>query len=174
MRNLESYGKQCIENLNAIGIYPHDIANFDINSRAKNRWGQASKRYGLYSISINAVLLQENIPEASLLDTLYHELLHCVDGCFNHGAKWKELAELVNDCYNINISTTSTAEEKLGDYANIYRKEKEKPTKRFIVKCVDCGQETVRIGYRAPKWYAHPEDFQCAKCKGILYRVKEA
>lgn len=29
MRNLEAYGRQCIENLNAIGIYPHEKAQAD-------------------------------------------------------------------------------------------------------------------------------------------------
>ena len=28
MRNLEVYGRQCIENLNTIDIYPHEIDSF--------------------------------------------------------------------------------------------------------------------------------------------------
>ena len=48
MRNLEVYGRQCIENLNAIGIYPNEVSEFKINTRAKKRWGQARKINGVY------------------------------------------------------------------------------------------------------------------------------
>ena len=37
MRDLEKYGKQCIENLNAIGIYPNEIDKFIVNTRAKKK-----------------------------------------------------------------------------------------------------------------------------------------
>ena len=75
MRNLEVYGRQCIENLNAIGIYPNEVSEFKINTRAKKRWGQARKINGVYSININVLLLQDDCPERALLETLYHELL---------------------------------------------------------------------------------------------------
>ena len=39
MRNLEVYGRQCIEDLNAIGIYPNNVSEFKVNTRAKKRWG---------------------------------------------------------------------------------------------------------------------------------------
>lgn len=89
MRNLEAYGRQCIENLNAIGIYPHEIDSFIVNTRAKRRWGQTQKRNSRYSININVLLLNENCPENSLYETLYHELLHCVDGCMNQCRYYK-------------------------------------------------------------------------------------
>ena len=54
MRNLEVYGRQCIEDLNAIGIYPNDILEFKVNTRAKKRWGQACKKSGVYSIIVEA------------------------------------------------------------------------------------------------------------------------
>ena len=43
MRNLEVYGRQCIENLNAIGIYPHEIDSFVVNTRAKKKMGTGTK-----------------------------------------------------------------------------------------------------------------------------------
>ena len=172
MRNLEQYGKQCIENLNAIGIYPNDISEFRINTRAKKRWGQACKKSGVYSININVLLLQDDCPERALLETLYHELLHCVDGCMNHGEKWQELAELVNDCYMVNITRASSDEEKLGvEYASEVREVKQQSLKIFAVQCVDCGNKCTRHGMRSPQWYAHPERYQCRKCGGKLKKV---
>ena len=172
MRNLEVYGRQCIENLNAIGIYPHEIDSFVVNTRAKRRWGQAQKRNGRYSININVLLLNKNCPENSLYETLYHELLHCVDGCMNHGIKWQQLAELVSDCYNVDITRTSSDDKKLGvEYANEVRTIKEQNMKTFIVQCVDCGTKTTRHGMRSPKWYIHPEWYKCSKCGGKLEKV---
>ena len=172
MRNLEQYGKQCIENLNAIGIYPNDILEFRINTRAKKRWGQACKKSGVYSININVLLLQDDCPERALLETLYHELLHCVDDCMNHGEKWQELAELVNDCYMVNITRASSDEEKLGvEYASEVREVKQQSLKIFAVQCVDCGNKCTRHGMRSPQWYAHPERYQCSKCGGKLKKV---
>lgn len=172
MRNLEAYGKQCIEDLNAIGIYPNDISEFIVNTRAKKRWGQACKKSGVYSININVLLLQDDCPERALLETLYHELLHCVDGCMNHGEKWQELAELVNDCYMVNITRASSDEEKLGvEYASEVREVKQQSLKIFAVQCVDCGTKTTRQGMRSPKWYARPEWYKCSKCGGELKKV---
>ena len=172
MRKLEVYGRQCIEDLNAIGIYPHEIDSFVVNTRAKKRWGQACKKSGVYSININVLLLQDDCPERALLETLYHELLHCVDGCMNHGEKWQELAELVNDCYMVNITRASSDEEKLGvEYASEVREVKQQSLKIFAVQCVDCGTKTTRRGMRSPKWYVYPERYKCSKCGGELKKV---
>lgn len=167
MRDLEQYGKQCIENLNAIGIYPNEVDSFIVNTRAKNRWGQTRKRNGHYTININSLLLEEDCPEKSLYETLYHELLHCIDGCMNHGVKWQQLAELVSDCYNVDITRYSSDEKKLGKelaeekiQKNIYR-----------VKCCRCETIITRMGYRAPKWYMHPEWYTCKKCGGTVKKV---
>lgn len=73
--------------------------------------GTGTKRNSCYSININVLLLNENCPENSLYETLYHELLHCVDGCMNHGIKWQQLAELVSDCYNVDITRCSSDEK---------------------------------------------------------------
>lgn len=161
MRDLENYGRQCITNLNAIGIYPNDIDSFIVNTRAKRRWGQAQKRNGVYSINVNIILLNENTPENSLYETLYHELLHCVDGCMNHGDKWQNLADLVSDCYNVNITRCSSNEKKLGkEMAAEYVQQK----KEYAVKCTGCGIICRRMGYRNPKWYAHTEEYSCKRC----------
>lgn len=167
MRNLEVYGRQCIENLNAIGIYPYEIDSFIVNTRAKRRWGQVQKRNSRYSININALLLNENCPENSLYETLYHELLHYVDGCMNHGVKWQQLAELVSDCYNVDITRCSSDEKKLGKEFS----EEQIQKNTYKVKCCDCGTITKRIGYRSPKWYIHPDLYKCSKCGGKLEKI---
>lgn len=36
--------------------------------------------------------------------TIVHELLHTCEGCFNHGAKWKYYAEVMNNKYGYQIT----------------------------------------------------------------------
>lgn len=168
MRNLYEIGRQCIENLNIIGIYPNEISEFKINTRAKSRFGQARYNSLLdeYTIEINATLLRYDCNEKALLETMYHELLHCVDGCMNHGKKWQDLADLVNDCYCMNITRVSTLDEKYGkEYAKVVREEQAQAKKTFKCYCRDCGQVYKRIGYRAPKWYTHMDNYFCTSCR---------
>lgn len=171
MRNLEQYGKMCIENLNAIGIYPNKVESFTVNTRAKKRWGQTQRKDGKYYININIELLNEKSNENGLIETIYHELLHCVDGCMNHGSKWQDLAELVSDCYNVDITRCSNDEKKLGvEYANELRIARQQSKKEFKIKCCKCGKITSRLCYRKPKWYSQIERYNCV-CGGELIRL---
>ena len=90
----------------------------------------------------------------------------------NHGEKWQKLAELVSDCYGVDITRTSSDDEKLGvEYANEVRLVKEQNIKTFTIQCVDCGAKTIRHGMRSPKWYIHPDWYKCSKCGGKLEKV---
>lgn len=170
MRDVYKVGKQCIENLNVIGIYPNFVLNFRVNTRAKGRYGQASYNplNDEYTIEISSTLLREDCNEKALLETMYHELLHCVDGCMNHGKKWQELADLVNDCYSVNITRVSSMEKKYGEeFAKIVREEEDKAKHEYKCYCESCGKVYKRVGYRAPKWYAHPMNYRCTPCRNI-------
>lgn len=104
--------KICLDELHALGIYPNHISDYTVNYRAKHRWGQCKRSNGIYSISISSKLLEDNVPEKALKDTLIHELLHAVDGCFNHGEKWQRLAEKVNKAYGYDIKRCTSEGEK--------------------------------------------------------------
>lgn len=167
MKDLNYYGNYCIDCLENIGIYPNRIEEFNVNTRAKSRWGQAQKRNGKYKINISIELLADECPERALLETMYHELLHCVDGCMNHGKKWQELADLVNDCYSMNITRCSSTEDKVGkEYAKVIKANKENEKNTYTIRCVDCGTEYSQKGYRKPKWYIHPNYYKCRCCGG--------
>lgn len=183
MRDLTVVINNCISDLNAIGIYPNKIEKIEINTRAKSRWGQCKYNTDCfgdrhYSININALLLDERTPMNSLLDTCYHELLHAVDGCMNHGSKWESLADLVSDCYSVNISRCSSADEKLGEEMKVVKTETN-PKKIYKAKCACCGKIITQKGYRMPKWYKHCNDTKydgshiyyhsvCGKYKGKI------
>lgn len=166
MYNLTELATMALDNLNAIGIYPHLTPNdFSVNTRAKNRYGQARYRNGKYSVNISAFLLDKRNDEKSILQTIYHECLHCCDNCMCHTGEWKRLAELVNDCYNMDITRCSNFSERLNEEV-LKEKTEEKIIKQksFKWKCSACGQTFTKISSRTPKWYMHPKGYTHKNC----------
>jgi ribosomal protein L33 len=176
MRDLQRYANECISDMKILGIDIPKIT-FEVNTRAKKRFGQC--RYvgnGQYSININIDLLSEECGVKALKETLYHEIIHTLPKCMNHGEKFKYYADIVNKAYNVNITRCSSYESKYGkEYAEkiIERnKENERQRIKYEVFCPKCGK--VRgCGYfkRQPKWYAHVERYHCNICKGKLERL---
>lgn len=91
----------------------------------------------------------------------------------NHGIKWQQLAELVSDCYNVDITRCSSDEKKLGKELSVGKELSEEQVQKntYKVKCCNCGNITKRMGYRSPKWYMHPDWYKCSKCGGELEKV---
>lgn len=79
-----------------------------------------------YIISLNKKML--NCSEQDIKNTLLHELIHTIDGCFNHGDRFKYYAEKVNQKYGYHIAR-----------ANSVKGFKEQIKYRYIVKCTKCG-----------------------------------
>ena len=75
-------------------------------------WGKKVKAFGtckrvgrqvngkiLYEIKINREYI--GVGDAKEVhNTIMHECIHCVEGCMNHGAKWKAIAKKVNDNFD--------------------------------------------------------------------------
>lgn len=160
---LREVSQRCIDELNAIGIYPNITPdNITVNNRLKRVWGQCWTHWGLnrttwwFEIEISPKLMEDDVSEEALRNTVLHELLHACDECVNchHGGKWAEYAELVSDCYGVKIQRcTSSAEKNIADDRNEYK-----------WKCSACGKIFTKKGYRAPKWYMHPQGFTHKGC----------
>lgn len=128
----------------------------------KNRWGQCKRVPGGYTINVNAALLDENIcpDDLGLENTILHELLHSCNGCFNHGDKWKILAQRVYDEYGINIKRTSTSSEK-----GLLNYEREIKPVNHQLTCLKCGHVFKRT--KASALVKHPERYRCG-CGGKI------
>ena len=97
MKNFEQLIKECLSDLESIGIKIGKVTKYSINTRAKSRWGQCKQvGNGIFEINISQQLLQDNISDQAAKDTILHEMLHTIDGCMGHKGKWKELAQKVN------------------------------------------------------------------------------
>lgn len=146
------------------GFNPGEIVDVKMNTRAKSRWGNCKREFGVYKININADLLDERNSYQGLVETLAHEILHTVEGCWNHGPKWKAAADKVNAMYGTHIQRSSTQEEKGVAYRTLPTLRNE--TAKYKLKCNKCGHEY--LYKRCTKAIQRPERYACLLCKGTL------
>lgn len=172
MKDLNKIGRQCMEDLEAIGyLFPKRIV-FLSSGRMKKTWGLCTtySNRDYTEVKIANFLLQDDVEEKMIRQTVYHELAHAIDeNKHGHDKEWKNIADDISDCYGVDIQKYCTQEEiKSLKHTVMYQ---EKCTnKEYAVICVECGKKHNRYGLRAPKWYAHPNNFKC-KCGGKLKRV---
>lgn len=152
---------ECKSELDSIGIKYGRVKSVIVNTRAVRRWGQCkSHKDGTFTISISSRLLQDGVDAMATKDTIMHELLHTVPGCMNHGSKWTQMAQKVNQKFpGYSISRTTSSEEK----------SVEKVPYKYVVKCPKCGDTWGR--YRRSALIDHPERYQCAACGVKLVRA---
>ncbi len=165
MKELNKYVEECQRDLNSLGIPYGKVRRWEINTRAKSRWGLCKcLKGGEFVISIAQILLEDSVDEQALKDTIVHELLHTVPGCLDHKGKWKLYAELVNrKLPQYSIKRTASREEK-----GITVKRPE-PVYRYVIQCSSCGAEFPRE--RESNLVKHPEKYRCGKCHGRLVRL---
>lgn len=165
MKDLMKLVGECQSDLLSIHIRTGKVRNWSVNTRAKARWGYCVKvAKDLFDIQIAAALLQDEVDDQAVKNTIAHELLHTIPGCFKHTGKWKHYATSVNYLLpQYNIKTRSTYEEKgLEDT-------RPEPKYHYVLKCLKCGNEIKRQKKSAA--VEHPEHYRC-KCGGRLIRIK--
>lgn len=98
------------DKLDRLAISYGDIVLWEVNIRAKKRFGQCRiMREGCFAISIAAIMFQAE--NRFVEEVILHELLHSCAGCMGHGKQWKSYAEQVNLAYGTHISRTGTREQ---------------------------------------------------------------
>lgn len=165
MKDLQKYYQQGVIMLkNGYGIELGKIIDVSVNYGAKRRWGQTERVHlggkTVYKINISNKLLADDVDDKSLMDTIVHELLHTVDGCFCHTGKWKMLADRITATSNLTIKRTTSNEEK-----NI-----EREPYLYICKCEKCGKEIGR--YKMSDFVKRAELYTHRNCGGHFKRIK--
>ena len=165
MKDLMNLVSICKAELDSLDIKYGKVNNWTVNSRAKCRFGQCRKiSFDLFDINISETVLKDDIDNQIALNTVMHELLHTVNGCFNHGAKWKKYAEYINrklPRYNIRRVATKS------DTALIIAHKE--PAYNYILCCTKCGQEIKR--QKKTKVVINYKKYRCGKCGGKLERI---
>lgn len=150
--------KQVIE----AGIVPGNVnPEITINTRAARRFGLCSqKRNGSqmqydFVIELNHMLL--TVDEKYAMETVVHEILHTVEGCMNHGPKWKKAAAIMNEKYGYNVKTSSSYSER----------GLEAPKGKYEVRCASCKNSYYKN--RMCNLIKYPKRFICScGVKGTL------
>ncbi len=165
MRDLQQYARECLKELDAIGIEYGNITKFVINTRAKKRWGLCEPVPGGFQIEISSVLLDERNDETGLKNTIIHEILHTCKGCQNHQEKWKRVAQKVNAAYGYNIKRTSSTLEK-----GVLEETMPPISANYVIECECCGYTYTRE--KKSKLITNMERYRCGVCGGRLFLRK--
>ena len=164
MKDLNAIANACMQKLDALDIRYGNIDRFDVNTRAKKRWGQCKAKPGrMYAININHRLLQDDVPMKAVEETVLHELIHTCEGCMDHGPRWKAIVAKVNRAYGYNIKRANSADEKMINYRP------DETDIKYAVICTRCGHVVYRN--RMSNFVRHPENYRCATCHGEFRRV---
>lgn len=106
-----------------------------INTKMTKTLGRCTEYHGRegseYTIEINNNYLRTADSE-NVHATIMHEVIHSVDGCLNHGPKWKSIAKEVSKAYGFKNIERIT-------YDNEYAKILEKGFRHYV-KCPNCGK----------------------------------
>lgn len=101
--------------------------------RARQLGVTSKKSAYTYEIGINEEYLRVADPK-EVHNTIMHECIHCVDGCMNHGEKWKTIAAKVNARFDFTPITRTGNDENYDSYMHANKC-------KYRLSCDKCGAE---------------------------------
>lgn len=112
-----------------------------------------------YTIYLNQIFACY-APKEDREQTIAHEILHSLDGCYNHGTNWKYACSLVNSRLKMNI-TTKHSIENLDEYY------KNNPSFKYEIVCPHCGvlSRYMRKSGCVKSLEEGRKNYHCTKCQ---------
>ena len=127
---------------------------------------ESSRKFGFCQKTVNGgfqIWITDLAMHGDIKSTIVHELIHTVEGCYNHGQKFQSLANWLGRVYGIELGTRASKKEMA--LTEEYRIAKAK----YIIRCKKCGQLILRE--RATRIVKLPMTYSCG-CGGDLVRIK--
>lgn len=115
IKNLDKMYDEAIEIMNTLGIKVSKISSIRWNYRLRTTYGvcKYDRKSRTFSIDLNPMLNNNDVPWEIAMDTFIHEILHCHPNRMKHTGEWKRCADLINKKYPIyNIQHYATQEEE--------------------------------------------------------------
>lgn len=178
VREVLQEASNILDNALPADMYKNRVRNINkiIFSNKVAWWAKIYKGIGVYrdnyDIEVSKALFEAIKEDAeqrqSLLTTLCHELIHTIDGCFNHDKKFMQCAELIKKYTNNSVCVTKNI--KLKDWGCDVEDVK---SYKYVVICKKCG---VKRGYVSkPRSYGDERNFVCRVCGGeiIVKKVED-
>lgn len=159
MKDFKKLQEICINEVEAVGIVPGKISSWDINCKAKSRWGLCKKNAdGSFDIQIAQQLLDDDrVDEVAVKTTMIHEILHTTKDGMKHTGNWKKYAALMNEVYGYNIKRITSGEEK-----GVENRESTPKKAKYLFVCRYCGQKIYRK--QKCKFSRYYKNYGCGKC----------
>ena len=177
---LEKLYKECLEELNKIGIiFDNKDIKVYISRRNNKRYGCCKpeipdeeykevtrkgfryiiryENYKKYSIEISKWVME--LDESIIKNTIIHELIHCLPYCNNHGKQFKKYADIVNTKLGYNITRVGNKKE---DFKKSNLEYIEKEEYKYKIECKKCG----KIFYRKRLQKNFVRKYRCSNCLG--------
>ena len=98
-------------------------------------------------------------------NTIFHELIHCIPNCNNHGKEFKKYAEYIHQQLGYTINTTGNKKEDFARSNVAYQEEK---NNKYQIQCQTCGQ----VFFRKRICKNFVQKYRCAKCNGKFQVMK--
>lgn len=174
-RDLIKLFNECKEELDVLDIpYSDKIVAVKENSRFTRCYGRCDRTNGKYTIQIASFILDDSLDDRCCKSVIMHELVHTIDGCFNHGAKFQSYMDLIADCYGLKMGTYVDREysQKVADAGLAPKRRKQRSY--WVIGCNNCGAKwnskrkntSVRIINKEVKGYC-----TCPYCKSHDFYV---
>ena len=131
--------------------------------------GQTRRTGNKYVIRLNRSYLELTTDSVQIHSTIMHEVIHCMDGCWNHKAEFQKWAKVVNAVYGLKVKTHSAATEYIAQYVD-------KDVVRWAVFCPQCQQIIARRKRKSALITAimrNDGSYQCKACGCKNLEVKE-
>lgn len=128
---LDAMLQDAISDVKALGYSPYDILPAVRITNNKTRLGSAAVANDAHQVRHSrsrraktdnvrwtkdpsfriSISTHECSCDKDIKDTLYHEVIHCIPGCFNHGSQFKAVAARVNAAYGVDVDTSKKDQE---------------------------------------------------------------
>lgn len=155
---LNSLMNEVIADFREEGIEVGSISHICVNARLRRAWGRCNRCYAegweYFYIEISDLTLNSE----GLRDTIAHEVLHTVQGCFNHGIEFLAVAKLMEK-YGYKIDVTGKVSDMGMTEDSVYR---------YIINCEN-GHAFYR--HRMCDLVKNPSHYLCG-CGAKMIRVK--
>lgn len=158
--DLQQEMTECINILLNMGYEVHIPTHFEINDKLLKSLGRCCRRRGVYHLEANPTFLKVASSQ-HVHDMIMHECIHCVEGCFNHGAKWKSIAAKVMKKYPQYSITRCTDDE---EYNKAYE---DSSQYKFEIICEGCGKSNGKYkncSKSIKSISAHEDRYRCGHC----------
>lgn len=164
MRDVKLIFERCCDMLAEIGIDPHreKCTSVTVSKRMTRCYGNCTwnKQTKSYSIKISFRLLDENVPEHTVEDTMIHEILHGITPGAHHGGEWLRLAAVVQHKLGYNIKRRASSAESGVDLSI---------GAKYVLVCTECGHKYPH--QRPTNSWKYPGLYRCGVCHGGLRRA---